>query len=70
MATNDSIRHEILPIPDRKPICLTTYDAVGEPVSPDYSPRDNAFNESTPPRMPTTWSAPRSGSTSRWQGNN
>jgi hypothetical protein len=27
MATNDSIQGELLPIPDRKPIGLTTYDA-------------------------------------------
>jgi arylsulfatase A-like enzyme len=27
MATNDSIQREVLPIPDRKPISLTTYDA-------------------------------------------
>ena len=27
MATNDSVQRQILPIPDRKPIGLTTYDA-------------------------------------------
>jgi arylsulfatase A-like enzyme len=27
VATNDSIQREVLPIPDRKPIGLTTYDA-------------------------------------------
>ena len=27
MPTNDSIPRQVLPIPDRKPVCLTTYDA-------------------------------------------
>jgi hypothetical protein len=27
MATNDSVQRGVLPIPDRKPITLTTYDA-------------------------------------------
>ena len=27
MATNDSIQRQVLPIPDRKPVTLTTYDA-------------------------------------------
>jgi hypothetical protein len=27
MAANDSIQRQVLPIPDRKPVTLTTYDA-------------------------------------------
>ena len=27
MAANDSLQREVLPIPDRKPVGLTTYDA-------------------------------------------
>src|SRR5260370_37852500 len=45
MAPNDSIRREVLPIPDRKPIGLTTYDAKDPetkfpPITPLRPPAD------------------------------
>ena len=71
---NDSLQRSVLPIPDRKAVGVTTYDA-----------RDpnTKFPPITPLRPPTgapnvlviliddasiTRSAPRSGSWSRWRG--
>src|SRR5678809_208563 len=44
MATNDSIQRQVLPIPDRKPVSLTTYDAKDPdtkfpPITPLRPPR-------------------------------
>src|SRR2546421_5045604 len=44
MATRDSIQREVLPIPDRKPVGLTTYDAKDP---------DTKFPPITPLRPPT-----------------
>ena len=44
MAANDSIQRQVLPIPDRKPVTLTTYDAKDP---------DTAFPPIVPLRPPT-----------------
>ena len=44
MASNDSLQRSVLPIPDRKPVTLTTYDAKDP---------DTKFPPITPLRPPT-----------------
>jgi hypothetical protein len=57
MAPNDSLPRQVLPIPDRKPVTLTTYDAKDP---------DTKFPPITPLRPPTgavTYDYGRNGST-------
>ena len=63
MKHEEKIRREVLPIPDKQHVGLTTFDA----KDPDtkYPP----IEPLRPPWMPITSSSPRSASRSRWRFN-